>query len=81
MPLPRPHRVRLTYFKRSSGKFYTEGFFYTRSELFYEIVREVRARRDEGRLPGLASGGGQSDFIIHMTSRRCAGWTVPHLIV
>lgn len=45
--------VKLTYFKPSSGKYYSEGQYDTTKTLFHEIVQEVLNNLRDGIRPGL----------------------------
>ncbi len=55
--------IRLTYFKESTGKYYSCGEFFSNS-LFYDVVTEVRRFKKEGILPGLVEGTREFDVLI-----------------
>ena len=48
-------KVNLTYFK-DGGKYYSSGSYTTDEVLLYRIFREVRAKVEAGKLPGLCDG-------------------------
>ncbi len=61
------HQVQLTYFKRTSGKFYASGTFDTTLGDMWRIVEDVRSRQSHGEeLPGLSTSG--KEFIILVDS-------------
>lgn len=60
--------VVLTYFK-TSGKYYSEGKFTTKSTRMEEIFNEVKKMQEEGNLPGLIKGSGQ-EFTIHINCKK-----------
>ena len=57
-------KVRLSYFKPDSGKFYTESEYESHCEHSYEVYTEVRTMRDRGILPGLVAGAKLFDIHI-----------------
>ncbi len=59
------HEIKLTYFKRS-GKYYTEGSYYSEKEYMYQIFEEVAELKENLQLPGLSSGDWEG--IIHIYS-------------
>jgi len=59
------HLIKLTYFKRS-GKYYTEGSYYSEKEYMYQIFEEVAELKENLQLPGLSSGDWEG--IIHIYS-------------
>lgn len=62
--MPTTLTCQLAYF-RKSGKFYDVGSFEIPDTLaLYEILEVVRAKRDEGRLPGLVNGGGREYMVL-----------------
>lgn len=56
--------IKLEYFKRISGKYYSEGEYQTAYDNFHDIVDEVRNMQIHGRLPGLVPGA--KEFIIYL---------------
>jgi hypothetical protein len=59
------HLIKLTYFKRS-GKYYTDGSYYSEKEWMHHIFDEVVDMKKNLQLPGLISG--DWDGIIHIYS-------------
>lgn len=59
------HLIKLTYFKRS-GKYYTDGSYYSGKKYMFEIFEEVADMKENLLLPGLSSG--DWDGIIHIYS-------------
>ena len=70
-------KVKCTMFKET-GKYYTDGEYETGLEHLFEIWREVRTMRNEGRLPGLVQG--HSHFIVSVDVPDHQ-FNHPHLII
>jgi hypothetical protein len=60
------HLIKLTYFKRS-GKYYSDGSYYSEKKYMWEIFDEVADMNANFLLPGLNSGD-YWDGIIHIHS-------------
>jgi hypothetical protein len=60
---PDKYIVKVTYFKRS-GKYYTHCEYETEEVSLLSIWSEVIRMKENGTLPGLSSGGVDSEFII-----------------
>lgn len=58
-----PYLVKLTYFKQS-GKYYSEGEYYSKEEDMWRIFDEVRRLLQNKVLPGLIEG--HSNFIVYV---------------
>ena len=54
-------KVILIYFKKT-GKYYSEGEYYTKNKSLFEIWQEVREMKNNKKLPGLVEGA--NEFII-----------------
>ena len=55
------YKIKLIYFKKT-GKYYTEGIYYSNGAYMFDIEREVKQMRDNKKLPGI----GGSDWIIYI---------------
>jgi hypothetical protein len=55
-------KVKLTYFKPTTGKYYTEAIYLTAKRTHFELAEEVDRMRANNRLPGLVEG--HSRFIV-----------------
>jgi hypothetical protein len=58
------HLIKLTYFKRS-GKYYSDGSYYSEKEYMCEIFDEVADMNAHFLLPGLNSGDWYGIIHIH----------------
>lgn len=71
-------RFQLDYFK-PSGKWYGSGQYTTdANSSFWDVVAEVRAMAEMGRLPGLVEGSKSFHVLIRTDEK--PEWGVPHMI-
>ncbi len=56
-----PWRVKLTYFKQS-GKYYSDGEYWSGKLALYEIWEEVNEMLSSGKRPGLVNG--KNEFYV-----------------
>lgn len=65
---------KLTYFKKGSGKYYSEGTVNI-AGLFYDAVAHVRQLQKSEKLPGLVEGHDDYDVVLYDVHG------LPHLII
>lgn len=59
-------KIKLTYFKPQSGKYYATGEYDSRHQWLFAVQTEVAEMREEGKLPGLHPNpeGMSHDFVV-----------------
>ncbi len=72
------YTVKLTYFFKSSGKYYSDGEYETKKEALFDIWNEVREMRMKSSLPGLIPGHSPFTISVDVLDHPHAH---PHLIV
>lgn len=60
------YKVELTYFKRTSGKYYSDGSYISNKEHLIEIWEEVEKMLACKRLPGLINGASEYHVLVNV---------------
>lgn len=71
------YKVQLDYFKKS-GKWYSEGSYYTEFSDLYEIFKEVRQKLKKGKRPGLVDAVNEFHVLITVPEHE---FNIPQLIL